>query len=119
MLLIRNASTKEKIGLVDKLKYIQVGTNGHLIIEALNPASADGIVYQGIAYNIDQNKTIPNAPLVEFEEVDTGLYVQDQSDITSHNTNDILTLQQVILLQDNYIATLEEALMDLDNAMTE
>lgn len=113
---IIDAATNQTLGFTNKLSYIYYDQENKICLP-FQEKGASGIVVDGTAYNITEERRIPKAPLVRIEEVDGGEYLFTNHNETVKNTSDITTMQDLILSQDNSMNSMEEALMDMDNQL--
>lgn len=111
-----DSTTNQLLGFTNTLSYIYYDQENKLCLP-FHKEGASGIVVDGTAYNITEERLIPKAPLIRIEEVDGGEYLFINHNETVKNSSDITTMQELILTQDNDMNALEEALMDLDNQM--
>lgn len=110
-----NKDTQEIIGFVQNPKYIFYDNNTKTIIPMKDKSMAHGIAINSIPYNITKEEKIPNASFVYLIQIDEGEYIFKDHNQIVKSVEEINTMQQVILEQDNYISVTAEALMDLDN----
>lgn len=114
---IINTNTQKVIGFVDNLRYLTYDPENKVLFKREDAEGADGISVNGVAYNINGNEVIPRADMVNIIEIDGGEYLFANHSETVKNTEDLTSMQELILTQDNQMNSLEEALMDLDNQM--
>lgn len=115
MFKITKRGTAEVIGLVDKLRYIVRDADSGTLFQAFGAYDADGIAVCGTPYNIGEEEKIPDAKFADIVEIDSGEYNFAAHNEIVKNTDDIDTMQGLILEQDNDLCSMQEALLDLDN----
>ena len=115
MLKIVNKSTGEVIGYETEVRYVSYDANSGTSFQAYGAEDADGIAVRGELYNIGEEEKIPGAGFALIVEIEDGKFHTENREQAVENTDNIETMQGLIMDLDNTNSILQEALMELDN----
>lgn len=109
-----NTTKEEFIGLISNIHYVKYEEKAKHFHRVPSEEIADGIVINNIVYNF-KGDIIPGADHINLEPIEDNQFVFFTDKNTMKTIDDVNTLQQIILYQDNVINMMEEAIMELDN----